>query len=148
MDTGFPMSLCWLEAMCEQSTQIIGQTCMHETLNANLGLTVVDRSDAASDRSYIIVELNALPSWLECRVETMPPTLTVVARYLNASSEMFWELGKLIPDKALVQVAERCAESLLRCRFTRSPGGEYGFNRCHVVSFIGPSGLVPSNPLK
>ena len=28
----------------------------------------------------------------------------------------------MIPDKALVQVAEQCAEAILRCRFRRSPG--------------------------
>ena len=62
MEAGFPCTLRWLEAMCDQSVQIIGQTCMAEHMNASLGLTVTDRSDAAQDRTAIIVELNALPT--------------------------------------------------------------------------------------
>ena len=123
MEAGFPCTLRWLDAMCDQSVQIIGQTCMAEHLNASLSLTVTERAEAAQQRSTIIVELNNFPTWVEARAEQMPPSLRLVLeRYLNSASELFWELSQAIPDKALVQVAERCAEAILRCRLRRSPG--------------------------
>ena len=109
--------------LVDQSVQIIGQTCMAENLNASLSLTVTERSEAAQQRSVIIVELSHFPTWVEARAQQLPSTLRLVLeRYLNSASEMFWELSQAIPDKALVQVAERCAEAILRCRLRRSPG--------------------------
>ena len=123
MEAGFPRTLRWLDAMCDQSVQVIGQTCMAEHLNASLSLTVTERTEAAQQRSDIIVELNNFPTWVEARAEQLTASLRLVLeRYLNASSEMFWDLSQAIPDKALVQVAERSAEALLRCRLRRSPG--------------------------
>ena len=62
MEAGFPRTLRWLDAMCDQSVQIIGQTCMAEHLNASLSLTVTERTEAAQQRSDIIVELNNFPT--------------------------------------------------------------------------------------
>lgn len=125
MEAGFPRTHRWLEGMSEVSTFLIGQTCMQINMSYTLGLSIQERSDAAQDRSYIITELNSLPTWLECRMELLTPILrNMVETYLNASSEMFWAMTKILNDSSLVQVSQRCAEAVVRCRLRRPPRSE------------------------
>ena len=121
LDSGFPITCAWLDAMAEQTTQLIGQCCLHEPLGSPLGLTVDDRAAAASCRSLVIVEMNGFPTWVEARIDQLSPSFRhMIAKILNATSELFWEMGKVIPDQAILQVAERTAEAVLRCSFKRS----------------------------
>ena len=120
VESGFPMTLAWLRSMQEQTTQLVGMTCLHEQLSTSASLTTDERCWAASGRSAVIGELGQFPTWIESRVEQLHPGLRlVVQRYVNAISELFYEMFNLLGDDALECVANRAAECCICCRFER-----------------------------
>ena len=108
--------------MIDQTVQMVGATCLHETLGAEVGLTTDERSWAADVRSRVFGELEGMATYLEAKIEQITPGLrTVTSRYLNAVSEMFWVLYQTLEDPILKEMAERAAETCVRCQFLRAP---------------------------
>ncbi len=76
-------------------------------------LTTDERSWAAEARSTIVEELLDMPTYLEAKVEQLPPGLrTVVERFLNSTSEMFWVMYNTIQDPVFREVAEKTARNM------------------------------------
>ena len=146
LDSGFPITCAWLDAMAEQTTQLIGKCCLHEPLGGPMGLTVDDRAAAASCRSLVIVELNGFPTWVEGRIDQLSPSFRhMVAKILNATSELFWEMGKVIPDRAILQIAESASsDRMVRYGFAPYPDPNLALSAAAVST---PAAASPPDAL-
>ncbi len=122
MQSRFPALMAWARSMTEQACQLNGATCLQEPLSSTPCLTTDERSWAAECRSTIVEELQDMSTYLEAKIEQLAPGLrTVVERYLNSTSEMMWVMWNTVQDPAFREVAERTAETCVRCRFRRPP---------------------------
>lgn len=74
MSSGFPTTCSVMSSLQEQTCQVIGMTCLKETL------TIDELSAAAEVRSAMIIELQQLPVWLEARIEMIPANQRPIGR--------------------------------------------------------------------
>ena len=122
MQSRFPALLAWARSTMEQVCQLNGSTCLEAPLGTDPCLTTDERSWAAECRDTIVEELQGMPTYLESRIEQLCPGLrTVAERYLNSTSEMMWVMWNTIQDPVFREVAERTAETCVRCHFGRPP---------------------------
>ena len=128
-----PSHLAWVRSMIDQCAQLVGATCLHEALGTRPSLTTDERSWAAEVRTSITEELQGMPTYyLESKIEQISPGLrTVAERYLNATSELFFVMYNTVQDPIWLEVAERTAETCVRCHFRRPPGSLW----CHRHPF-------------
>ena len=71
VETGFPTTCALVRSLCEQTTQVIGATCLLETWDRPIHLTVQERAWAGETRDMVMAELDKLPTWMEARMDIM-----------------------------------------------------------------------------
>ena len=122
LESGFPVLSHVMRSLQEQTAQLIGLTCMGESLAPFLGLSVQDRADASAQRDLVKQELDDIPTWMESRLQLLTlENRVVLERYMTAITEIHFELQDHIPDPVIKLIAERFAETCIRCRFRQAP---------------------------
>ena len=122
LETGFPVFSHVMRSLQEQTAQLIGITCLGEALAPYLGLSVQDRADAAAQRELVQQELDDMPTWMESRLQLLTvENRVVLERYMTAFTEIHFELQDHIPDPLIKAIADRFAETCIRCRFRQAP---------------------------
>ena len=122
LETGFPVFSHVMRSLQEQTAQLIGITCLGESLAPFLGLSVQDRADATVQRDLVKTELDEMPTWMESRLQLLTvENRVVLERYMTAITEIHFELQDHIPDPIIKTIADRFAETCIRCRFRQAP---------------------------
>ena len=122
LESGFPVFSHVMRSLQEQTAQMIGITCLGETLAPYLGLSVQDRADATAERELVTQELDDIPTWMESRLQLLSvENRVVLERYMTAITEIHHELQEYILDPIVKTIADRFAETCIRCRFRQAP---------------------------
>ena len=122
LESGFPVFSHVMRSLQEQTAQMIGITCLGESLAPFLGLSVQDRADATAERDLVKQELDDMPTWMESRLQLLTvENREVLERYVTAITEIHYELQEHIPDPIIKTIADRFAETCIRCRFRQAP---------------------------